>query len=63
MMDDDVDYKGWALELCSLLDAVELALREGNKEGAAGLLSVRFQIAEKFGLRIMPMGQQAGGTQ
>lgn len=56
------DYQAWAVDLSSLLDAIEMALREEDYDRARQLVAGRFDIAEKHGLRVVPMGVQAGGV-
>ncbi len=62
-MADDVNYKGWAVDLCSLLDAIEEALREDDIPRARAYVAGRHQIAEAHGLEIVLMGTQTAGLQ
>ena len=62
-MSDEVNYEGWAVDLCSLLDAIELALSEGDIPKARAFLAGRFQIAKAHGLTVEFTGTQAAGMQ
>ena len=62
-MSDEVNYEGWALDMCSLLDAIEMALSDGEIEKAHTLIIGRHQIAEAHGLKVEFMGTQAAGIQ
>ena len=56
---DKVDYEAWAVEMCTLLDAIEIALSEDDPDWAKLLVAGRFEIAERNGLTIHHMGQGA----
>jgi len=60
---DEIDYEKWALDMCSLLDAIEMALSDSDYERAKTLTLGRFDMAEKHGLKMVPMGVQVGGIQ
>ena len=62
-MGDEVNYEGWAIDLCCLLDAIEAALNENDFDKAHILLKGRFRIAENYGLEIVMMGPQAAWVQ
>ena len=62
-MSDEVNYEGWALDMCSLLDAIERALSDGEILKARKLIVGRHQIAEAHGLKVEFMCQQATGIQ
>ena len=62
-MSDEVNYKGWALEMCSLLDAIEIALGNEDLDTARIFLKGRFRIAEAHGLKAEFMDKQAAGIQ
>ena len=42
-----IDYKAWALDLCSLLDEIEA--NEDDEDKVAELLAYRFEIARNQG--------------
>ncbi len=52
-MIENVDYKAWALDLCSLLDEVEM---RNEDEGIDTLLKYRFEIAENRGFKVEFLG-------
>jgi len=54
----DVDYEAWALEMCSLLDAIEMAANDPAR--VRQLVRGRFDIAEKHGLKVIMSGPSAG---
>ncbi len=62
-MSDEVNYEGWALDMCSLLDAIEMALGGADFDKAYTLVMGRHQIAEAHGLKVEFMGTQAAGIQ
>ena len=45
------DFAAWATELCSLLDAIELAI--GDDGRLRELVGGRFDIAEKHGVKVV----------
>lgn len=54
-----VDFEAWALEMCSLLDAIEIAADDADR--VRNLVRGRFDIAEKYGLKVVfdgPVGGQ-----
>ncbi len=55
-----MDYEDWALEMCSLLDAIELRLQNDDAGGALNLVRGRFEIAEKHGLDVVFDGLSSG---
>jgi hypothetical protein len=52
---DGIDWKGWCLELCGLLDEIDKCAHREEYDHVRGLLTVRFQIAENFGMKVMPL--------
>ena len=58
----DMDYKAWAIELCSLLDAVENAVTDGDSSRVATLLAGRLDIAKKHGVHVTILGHERLGT-
>lgn len=62
-MSDEVNYKGWAVELCSLLDAIEIALGQEDLNRVKILIGGRFRIAKAHGIKIKWTGTQAAGMQ
>lgn len=62
-MHDGIDYQAWALEMCGLLDAIEMFA--DDPERVQKLVAGRHLIAEKYGLRVVkwsltipPAGEQ-----
>lgn len=43
-----IDYKAWAMDLCSLLDEIEA--NEDDEDRIAKLLAYRFEIARNHGM-------------
>lgn len=62
-MSDEVNYESWAIDLCSLLDAIELSLSDKDFDKAHALVMGRHQIAESHGLTVQWTGIQAVGIQ
>ena len=60
---EEIDYEKWALDMCSLLDAIEKALSDSDYERAKTLTLGRFDMAGKYGLKVVFTGIQAGGIQ
>lgn len=60
---EDVDYEEWAISMCTLLDAIEKALRDHDIDRAKKLVMGRFDIMEKHGLEIISMGIQTNRIQ
>jgi hypothetical protein len=54
-----VNFEAWAADMCDLLDAIELALPD-DPERAEKLVTGRFAIAEKHGLRKVNTGPTGG---
>ncbi|HDZ21919.1 hypothetical protein LCGC14_0784360 [marine sediment metagenome] len=56
-MSDEIDYQAWALELCTLLDAVEQEIQWSSDDDslnrARKLVRGRFEIAEKHGVAVV----------
>ena len=48
-MSDGVDYEAWAVDLCTLLDRIELA---NDDSEIATLLDQRFALAEKHSMSV-----------
>lgn len=59
----EVNFEKWATDLCSLLDAIEMALRNDDTDRALELVMGRFQIAEDNGLEIRALGTDPAGMQ
>lgn len=57
------DMEQWAIDLSSLLDAIEVAINEDDLERAMTLVAGRFDIAEKNGLTVEFTGIVCGGMQ
>lgn len=53
---DDVNYNAWSMEMCSLLDAIDIASGEDDMERIRVLLSG----AEKYGLTVLVLGDTGG---
>ena len=51
---DDIDYKAWAIDLCSLLDEIEAAL--DDEEKLDELVHYRHQIARNHGMIVKIVG-------
>jgi len=49
-----IDYKAWALDLCSLLDEIEA--NEDDVDKVAELLAYRFEIARNQGFDVVIEG-------
>ena len=49
-----IDYKAWALDLCSLLDEIEA--NEDDEDKVAELLAYRFEIARNQGFNVVIEG-------
>jgi len=47
------DYEGAMQDLCSLLDAIDIALDNGDYERAARLVNGRFEMIEKHGFEVV----------
>ena len=58
--EDEIDYKAWALDLCSLLDEIEK--HDEDRGRIAALLQLRFTIAEKHGMKVMMQGPAQQGS-
>ena len=58
-----INYEQWALDMCSLLDAIEAALSSNDHERAKTLVRGRFSVAEKHGLEVKIIGVHPGGIQ
>ena len=54
-----IDYKAWALDLCSLLDEIEA--NEDDKDKVAELLAYRFEIARNQGFDVVIEGPAQTG--
>lgn len=48
----------WASNLCTLLDNLEMALRDEDYDTALELVMSRFDVAEKHGLTVEPAASQ-----
>ena len=59
----EINYEKWALDMCSLLDAIEKALSDSDYERAMTLTRGRHDMAEKHGLKVVLTGVQTGGIQ
>ena len=59
MSDTHIDYRGWALALCMLLDEIELA---PDNDALGDLLKHRFSIAEEYGMTVKFLGPAQRGT-
>lgn len=60
--DSEIDYKGWALAMCELLDSVGAHVADGDQDGAMAALASRFALAEHFGLTVEVLGKTSGGV-
>ncbi len=49
-VDNEINYEKWAVDLCSLLDAIEVSLDEDGLDRARTLVAGRLGIAENNGL-------------
>jgi len=49
-----VDYPGWAIAMCSLMDRIQMVA--DDEEAVRKLLSWRFGIAEQHGIKIDILG-------
>lgn len=56
-MEPEADYESWAINLCALLDKIELA---NDDSEVAKLCGQRFEIARKHGLTVMFGGEGSG---
>ncbi len=56
-------YEKWAVDLMSLLDAIEMALIDNDEDSAKELVMGRFGIVEKHGFSVEITGTQARGLQ
>ena len=56
MADKAVDYEAYWRDLCTLLDEIEDAVRKGEQMRAMRLCVSRFALAEKHGLKVVPLG-------
>lgn len=54
-----IDYKAWALDLCSLLDEIEA--NEDDEDKVAELLAYRFEIARNQGFVVTIEGMGVVG--
>ena len=57
--DAAIDYKAWALDLCSLLDEIETAadcIEVAEVAALDDLLKFRFQIARNHGMTVTIVG-------
>ena len=52
---EDIDWKAWALDLCSLLDEIESVVLLDDVEVQI-LLKKRFEIARKHGMTVEIIG-------
>jgi hypothetical protein len=57
-----VDWEAWALDQCTLLDAIEQALRNKGHDHALDLALGRFGMAERHGVRTEHLGPASGET-
>jgi hypothetical protein len=62
-MTGEVNYEAWAVDMCSLLDAIEAALSDDDTARARVLVAGRHRIAEAQGLNVVWMGQQPATIQ
>ena len=56
-----VNYEAWAVDLCSLLDRIEMVA--DDEEAVRELCHGRFALDEKHGLEIVFLGEQADTVQ
>lgn len=57
---DDIDWKAWALAMCSLLDAIEDAIYKGDRDTALALVGGRHKLAQDHGLKVQILGKAGG---
>ena len=62
-VENEVSYEQWAVDLCSLLDAIEIALDEDDLDRAQTLVAGRFDIAENNGFIVEFTGIDGAGIQ
>lgn len=62
-VDELVDYKNWALAMCSLLDAIEKAINKGDQQKAWDLVKRRFEMAEKHGFKVEFTGMPTSSSE
>ncbi|KKL84525.1 hypothetical protein LCGC14_1963910 [marine sediment metagenome] len=53
----EINYEVWATDMCTLLDAIEIAVNDGDLERVKTLVMGRFDLAEKNGLTFTIGGQ------
>lgn len=64
----DVDYEAWAMDMCTLLDRVEVAA-DGSEEAIHALKEIRklcrsrFNVARRHGLTVEFSGEIGSGME
>ncbi len=57
----DIDWEAWAVDMCSLLDRIELV--SGDEQAVRDLCAGRFDMARKHGLEVKMQGETTGVDQ
>ena len=60
MLETNTDYKAWALDMCTLLDAIEM--NRHDPIAVHDLCRQRFALAEKHGLQVRWVPPSHSGT-